>query len=126
MDVNVAAVINASQDALVERDVDRYVSLMAEDVAIDDPSAPRTTGREAARKFAEGLLGLCSEVAFLDRKVFVAGRSAAMRFTLRCRTASGKEAVVDGIDVFEVNEAGLVQSCKSYYDPTPLGALMGG
>jgi ketosteroid isomerase-like protein len=126
MTTNVADVVNASQDALVERDVDRYLSLLAEDVILDDPSMPRSTGREAARKFAEGLLGMCSEIAFLDRKVFVAGRSAAMRFTLRCRTASGKEAVVEGIDIFEVNEAGLLQSCKSYYDPSPLAALMGG
>ncbi len=126
MDTKIADIINASQDALVERDVDRYLSFMAEDIVINDPSAPRTTGRDGARKFMEGLLGLCSEIAFVDRKVFVVGRSAAMRFALRCRTASGKEALIEGVDIFEVNEAGLIQRCTSYYDPSPMAALMGG
>jgi ketosteroid isomerase-like protein len=125
MDTKIADIVNASQDALVERDVERYVSFLAEDVVLNDPSMPRSTGRDAARKFAEGILGLCSEIAFVDRKVFVVGRSAAMRFALRCRTASGKEAVLEGVDIFEVNEAGLIQQCTSYYDPSPMAALMG-
>ncbi|HZF55793.1 MAG TPA: nuclear transport factor 2 family protein [Polyangiaceae bacterium] len=126
MDTKIADIVNASQDALVERDVDRYLSFMAEDVVLNDPTMPPTTGRDGARRFVEGILGLCSELAFVDRKVFVSGRSAAMRFTLRCRTASGKEALLEGVDVFEVNEAGLIQQCASYYDPSPMAALMGG
>jgi ketosteroid isomerase-like protein len=126
MDTNIADIVIASQDALVGHDVDRYAALLAEDVIVEDPTVPQMVGREAARKFVEGVLAMCPTIAFVDRKVFVFGRSAALRFTLRFRTTSGKEVVVEGVDVFEVNEAGLIQRCRSYYDPGPFAALMGG
>jgi len=126
MDTKIADIVNASQYALFERDISRYLSFLADDVVLNEPSVPPTIGRDGARRFAEGILGLCSEIVFVDRKVFVSGRSAAMRFMLRCRTASGKEALLEGVDIFEVNEAGLIQQCTSYYDPSPMAALMGG
>ncbi|HLM71204.1 MAG TPA: nuclear transport factor 2 family protein [Polyangiaceae bacterium] len=126
MNTSVADIVIASQDAVIERNVDRYASFLAEDVVIDDPTMPQLVGRDAARKFVEGIVATCPEIAFADRKVFVSGRTAAMRFTLRFRTTSGKEALVEGVDVFEVNEAGLIQHLKSYYDPGPFAALMAG
>lgn len=126
MDTNVADIVNASQDALVARDIDKYLSFVSEDVVLLDPTTPRATGRDAARRSVEGLLALCSEIAFTDRKVFLLGKSVAMRFTLRVRTVSGKEGSLEGIDIFEVNDGGLIQAMTSYYDLSQLAALTGG
>lgn len=126
MNTNIADIVNASQDALAARDVEKYLSFVADDVVLLDPTTPRATGRDAVRKSVEGLLALCSEIAFADRKTFIVGKSVAMRFTLRLRTVSGKEGSLEGIDVFELNDDGLIQAMTSYYDMSQLGALTGG
>ncbi|AUX34784.1 MULTISPECIES: glutathione binding-like protein [Sorangium] len=57
-----------------------------------------------------------SEIEFLDRKVFPLGLGAAMRFTLRTRTAHGRDGTLDGVDVFELNEQRKIAKITSYLD----------
>jgi ketosteroid isomerase-like protein len=121
----IAAIVNETQDALLARDIDRYVALLAEDVVVLDPAAPPLQGRAAARKFVESLVGMLSEMTFVERKVIPFGRSAAMRFTLKVKTNTGKEGVMEGVDIFEFDDADLIRKITSYYDPSALAALAG-
>ncbi|KYG03034.1 hypothetical protein BE21_04730, partial [Sorangium cellulosum] len=112
----IVKIIHASQDALVARDVDAYLALLSDDVVVSDPSTPRLVGRDAVRRHVEGLLASFSEIEFLDRKVFPLGLGAAMRFTLRTRTADGRDRTLDGVDVFELNEQREIARITSYLD----------
>ncbi|WP_437807338.1 glutathione S-transferase N-terminal domain-containing protein [Sorangium sp. So ce1078] len=118
----IAKIINASQDALVAGDVDAYLAMMSDDVVVCDPSTPRLVGRDAVRRYIEGLLASFSEIAFLDRKVFPLGLGAAMRFTLRTRTADGRDGTLEGVDVFELNEQRKIAKITSYFDAPGAGA----
>ncbi|XXX73108.1 glutathione S-transferase N-terminal domain-containing protein [Sorangium sp. So ce134] len=118
----IVKIIHASQDALVARDVDAYLALLSDDVVVCDPSTPRLVGRDAVRRYVEGLLASFTEVEFLDRKVFPLGLGAAMRFTLRTKTADGRDGTLDGVDVFELNEQRKIAKITSYLDATGASA----
>lgn len=117
-------VVTASQDALVERDIQKYLSCLAEDVVLEDPSTPPVRGRDAARHFIGGLLGAFSRIAFTERKLLPLGNRVAMRFTMAFTTMAGKPGALEGVDVFEFDDAGKIARMASYYDLDALAATL--
>lgn len=117
--------VNASQDALVERDIQKYLSLLAEDVVLEDASASNPIrGRDSARHFIGGLLGAFSELKFTERTALLLGGRVALRFTLEFKTAAGKPGSFAGVNVFEFDEAGKITRLANFYDLDTLAAAL--
>jgi ketosteroid isomerase-like protein len=123
MNTKITEVIAASQDALVAFDLDRYLSLFAEDAEVIDPSLPPLRGRDALRAFLGGFTSLLRSMRFVDRKIFAFGRSAAMRFSVEVVATNGNTMLWEGVDVFEFDEHDRIRRVTSYYDPASLAAL---
>jgi len=56
----------------------------------------------------------------LNLSVFQSGNRIAVKFTGRGTGKNGQTVVFEGIDVFEINQAGKVQTMWGYWDPTAM------
>jgi steroid delta-isomerase len=56
--------------------------------------------------------------------VTVAGNRAAVKFTARGTGKNGKTAMGEGIDIFEFNDHGTIQTMWGYWDPAAMMAQL--
>ncbi|AKT41003.1 nuclear transport factor 2 family protein [Chondromyces crocatus] len=122
MNPTIVDIVNASQDALISGDIEKYLSLFAEDVVAVDPMFPPTIGLDALRHHVEALLAALDRPRFVERRIFAIGRSAAFRYTIEANFAGGGPVSLVGVDVFEINDAGRIRSVTSYFDPSAFTA----
>jgi uncharacterized protein (TIGR02246 family) len=95
-------------------------------VSIDPVGAPPHEGREAIRQFMQGMLTDTERITVTPDQIFIAGDSAAFKWTVQLTTKRGRSVTFDGIDVVQVNAAGEIQTLHAYWDPAPvLAALQG-
>ena len=94
-----------------------WANTFAEDGVTHDPvGTPPHQGREALRQFMQGILGMFQEAGLTEDDVFVAGNGAAVKWTARGVAKNGRRFQFEGIDVFEVNDAGKIQEVRAYWD----------
>ena len=105
-------------------DAEAWVRTFAEDATSYDPAAPPATGYDALRRFFEGIAGAFSRVGLTEDNVFVVDGNAAVKWTGRGVGKNGREVVFEGIDVFEINEAGKIQTLRAYWNPAALMAQL--
>ena len=106
-------------------DVGAWLETFAEDGASHDPAtAPPTKGHAALRQFFEGIAGAFSQVGLTEDNVFISGNEAAVKWTGRGLGKNGREVVFEGIDIFEINDAGKIQNLWAYWNPAALMAQL--
>lgn len=107
--------------AIREMDVDAWLATFAEDAVSHDPvGAPPSEGHAGLRAFFEGITGAFETVGLFEDSVFVAGESAAVKWTGRGTGKNGRDVVFEGIDVFEINADNRIQTVRAYWDPSAL------
>jgi steroid delta-isomerase len=107
-------------------DASAWVETFAEDAVSYDPAAPPARGPEALRQFFEGIAGAFSKVGLTEDNVYIVGREAAVKWTGRGVGHNGREVVFEGIDIFEINDAGKIQTVRAYWNPASLMAQLQG
>lgn len=108
-------------DAIRRKDADAWVACFADEaVAFDPAHTPARRGQDAHRAFFEGVAGQFSELNFQPGEPFVCGNRAAVNFTAQCRARNGRQAEVQGIDVFHFDDNGNIAQLEGYWDPAPL------
>ena len=122
---SISRVVRAFFEAIRAMDADAWANTFAENGTIYDPagSAP-TEGRKALREFVESICKSFKKVDLTEDHVFVAGHGAAVKWTGRGTSKNGKEVKFEGIDVFEVDEAGKIQTCWRYWNPNEMFAQL--
>jgi steroid Delta-isomerase len=108
-------------------DANAVAEAFASDGVSNDPvgTAPHK-GRNAIRQFMQGILSEAERVTSTPDQIFVAGDSAAFKWTVQLTTKRGRSVTFDGIDVIQVNDDGKIQTLNAYWDPAPvLAALQG-
>jgi steroid delta-isomerase len=111
--------------AIRAMDADAFADTFAEDGTTFDPvGSPAITGRDGLREFFQSICSNFKRVALDEDSVFVAGNGAAVKWTGRGTSTSGKEVAFEGIDVFEVNEDGKIQSIHAYWNPAEMIAQL--
>ncbi len=100
-------------------DPDAWLATTAEDVVSHDPvgGAP-VVGHAGLRQFFDTIAAVFETLRITEDHVFVAGNGAAVKFTGRGVGKNGREIAFEGIDVFEVNDAGKIQKIWGYWDPS--------
>ncbi|SRR6266852_3117821 len=111
--------------AIRAMDAEAFANTFAEDGTTFDPvDSPGITGRPAIREFLESICKNFKSVGLTEDAVFVAGNGAAVKWTGRGTSATGKEVNFEGIDVFEVNEDGKIQTVRAFWNPAEMIAQL--
>ena len=107
--------------AIRAMDAEAFANTFAEDGTTFDPAgAPAITGRDAIREFLTSICKNFKSVGLTEESVFVAGNGAAVKWIGRGTSATGKEVKFEGIDVFEVNADGKIQTVRAYWNPAEM------
>jgi steroid Delta-isomerase len=103
--------------AVTAGDLEAIIALFAADAVRTDPiGTPTNVGRDAIRA-AFTNLGSGAFTLFDVVKVHTAGDSVAFNFKVTV-TAAGATTTIEGIEVFTVNDDGLIQTVVAYWDDT--------
>jgi len=111
--------------AIRAMDADGFANTFAEDGTTYDPvGTPGITGRDAIREFLQSICTNFKSVGLTEDCVFVAGNGAAVKWTGKGTSTNGREVRFEGIDVFEVNEDGKIQTVHAYWNPAEMIAQL--
>jgi steroid delta-isomerase len=103
--------------AFAGADRDAFVALFTDDVHFEDPVGSHVLrGHDGVARFHKGLRRAWSDLEMTAESVFVRGDRAAVAWSARGRSASGKDIAFAGIDAFEVDPAGKIRRLEGYWD----------
>lgn len=108
-------------------DADAIAELFASNARMERvPGTSPIEGKEAIRQAYRQLFSTFSQSDVTAINTFIFGNGAAILYRGEFTAKSGKSAAVEGIDVFEINEAGQIQAIRFYWDPAPLYVILQG
>ncbi|HSS21479.1 MAG TPA: nuclear transport factor 2 family protein [Pyrinomonadaceae bacterium] len=111
--------------AIRAMDQKAWVNTFAEDAISHDPvGALPVVGHEKLAEFFTSICGAFKKVGLTENDVFVAGNGAAVKWSGRGTSQAGRDVRFEGIDVFEVNEAGKIQTLHAYWNPAEMVAQL--
>jgi len=111
--------------AIRAMDPEAFANTFAEDGTTFDPvGTPAITGRDAIREFLASICKNFKSVGLTEQSVFVAGNGAAVKWVGQGTSTTGKDVKFEGIDVFEINEDGKIQSVRAYWNPSEMIAQL--
>jgi steroid delta-isomerase len=123
----IESAIDAYLGAIRDMDADAFANAFAPDGVSNDPvGTPPHEGHDAIRAFLQGILAACESVSLTPNQVFVAGDSAALKWTGQLTTRSGQSVTFEGIDVIQVNDNSKIQTLHAFWDPAPVMAVLAG
>lgn len=117
----VSNAVKAYFAALRAMDQKAWVDTFAADAITYDPvGAPPTKGHEKLAEFFQTITAAFKEVGLTEDEVYIAGNGAAVKWTGRGISKQGREVKFEGIDVFDINEAGKIQTVHAYWNPAEM------
>lgn len=94
-----------------------YVAAFAPDAVISDPYGPRTLqGVEGLNKFFDGLERTWSAFTMTFGEAYASADRIAVGWQVTATAHTGRTAHFAGINVFTVDEAGLLARLEGYWD----------
>jgi steroid Delta-isomerase len=121
----VSRAVRAYFEATRAMDQEAWVNTFAEDAVSYDPvGAPPTTGYDKLGEFFQTITAAFKEVGLTEDQIFVAGTGAAVKWTGRGISKQGRKVHFEGIDIFEVNEAGKIQTVHAYWNPAEMAGQL--
>jgi steroid delta-isomerase len=115
---DISRAVKAYFAAIRAMDVEAWVATFAPDAVNHDPvGAPPTVGHDALRQFFNAIAGAFEKVSFDEDHVFIAGNEAAVKWTAHGRGKNKRDVRFEGIDIFEFNDQGLIQTVRGYWNP---------
>ena len=117
----VSRAVRAYFEATRAMDQEAWVNSFAEDAVSYDPvGAQPTTGHQKLGEFFQTFTAPFKEVGLTEDQIFVAGTGAAVKWTGRGISKQGRKVHFEGIDIFEVNESGKIQTLHAYWNPAEM------
>lgn len=96
---------------------DGMAACFAENCSHQDPvEASVLTSPAEVRQFLQAVVDLFEFVELTEDFVSINAQAAAVKWTGRGTGKNGCEVTFEGIDIFEVNLAGKIQSLRAYWD----------
>jgi steroid delta-isomerase len=109
--------------AIRAMDPEAWLNTFAENAVSNDPvGGVPIEGHKGLRQFFQDVGGAFETLGITEDHVFVAGNQAAVKWTGRGVGKNGAEVTFEGIDVFEVNDQGKIQTLWGYWNPNALMA----
>ena len=117
----VSRAVRAYFEATRAMDQQAWVNTFAEDAVSYDPvGALPTTGHQKLGEFFQTITAGFKEVGLTEDQIFVAGTGAAVKWTGRGVSKQGRKVHFEGIDIFEVNESGKIQTLHAFWNPAEM------
>jgi len=117
----VSKAVRAYFEAIRAMDQEAWVNTFAEDAVSYDPvGALPTQGHQKLGEFFQTITAGFKEVGLTEDQIFVAGTGAAVKWTGRGVSKQGRKVHFEGIDIFEVNESGKIQTLHAYWNPAEM------
>ena len=111
--------------AIRAMDPEAIANTFAEDGTTYDPvGTPGVAGHEAIREFFSSIFKNFKSAALTEDSIFIAGNGAAVKWTGKGTSANGKNVNFEGVDVFEVNADGKIQTVRAYWNPAEMIAQL--
>ena len=111
--------------AIRAMDEKAWVKTFAEDAITYDPvGAPPTKGHQRLAEFFQTITAAFKEVGLTENEIFIAGNGAAVKWTGTGISKQGNKVRFEGIDVFTVNENGLIERLEGYWNPAEMVAQL--
>ncbi|MBA2703332.1 MAG: nuclear transport factor 2 family protein [Blastocatellia bacterium] len=121
----VARTVKAYFAALRAMDQQAWVNTFAEDAVSNDPvGALPIKGHQKLGEFFQTITAAFKEVGLTENDVFIAGNSAAVKWTGKGTSKQGRAVHFEGIDVFTINEAGKIETLHAYWNPAEMVAQL--
>jgi steroid delta-isomerase len=121
----VSKAVKAYFQALRAMDQQAWVNTFAPDAISHDPvGAPPIKGHEKLGEFFQTITAAFKEVGLKEQEVFIAGNGAAVKWIGRGVSKQGRKVHFEGIDVFEINEAGKIQNLHAFWNPAEMVAQL--
>jgi uncharacterized protein (TIGR02246 family) len=93
--------------AIRAMDANAVAEAFATDGVSNDPvGSPPHEGRDAIRQFIQGAMAATERIESTADNVFIAGDSAAFKWSMQLTTKRGQSVTFEGIDVIQVNDQG--------------------
>jgi len=119
----VEAVVDAYVESFRRNDQDACVALFATDALWHDPvGEPPHAGHAGVRAFWDQARMLSDAIVLVPRNVIVCANQAVMVFEIEVTIGGGDGStstmVMDAVDVFVVDDDGLIVELRAYWDMT--------
>jgi steroid delta-isomerase len=122
---NVPAVVARYFTAIGDMDPDAWVACFAEQGISYEPGAPAPLqGHAALRQFLMPVLGAFQAIRMTADHVFPYGNRVAVKFTGHGTGKNGMQVIFEGIDVFEIDQEGKIQTMWGYWNPAAMMAQL--
>ncbi len=106
--------------------VEDMVACFAEDCVNQDPvDGPALNGHAEVRQFFQAIVDLFAALELTEEFISIHGQSAAVKWAGQGIGKNGHEVTFEGIDLFEFNAEGKIQSIKGYWNPAAMLATLG-
>ncbi len=113
----IEAAVEEYFEAVGAFDVQRYVNNFAPDGVLEDPvGTPPVQGTAALTAFISNIIAPFSQIKHKIQDINVCGHEAAVNWKLNLKTTTGKKITIDGMGVFNFNQAGKLQSVREFWD----------
>ena len=107
--------------AIAAQRLDDWLATLSADVVLHEPAgAPPEEGHGGASEAWKVLTAPFRSLAFERLKSFASGSGMAVLWHCHAVGINGSSAQVEGITVFEFDDAGLIETVVSYWDPAAL------
>jgi steroid Delta-isomerase len=123
----IQSAVAAYLDGTRAMDANAVAEAFAPDGESNDPvGTPPHKGRGAIRQFIQETMVHTERVVSTPDQLFIAGDSAAFKWSVQLTLKNGRSVTFEGIDVIQVNDQGKIQRLDAYWDPAPVLATLQG
>lgn len=110
--------LQAYFEAVSAMDFEKAAACFADPCHHQDPiGSPVNTAPAGVKRFFEGLGSLFTSVRLFPREVHGQGSEWAIAFGGEGKGRNGAEVRFEGIDVYRLDEAGLIVELRAYWNP---------
>ncbi len=100
-------------------DMEAWIATFADNAVSYDPvGAPPYKGHKRLRQLFQAINETFAEIEIREDNVFIAGNRAAVKWTCQGVGKNDRQVSFEGIDVFEINKDGKIQTIWAYWDPS--------
>jgi steroid delta-isomerase len=104
-------------EAIRAGEVEALVALFSPEVEFNDPvGTPVLHGHDGVRRFHKGLTRAWERLDMQVEAAFIRGQRGAAHWSAEGKSTSGKDIAFEGINLFEVDEAGKINRLEGYWD----------
>ena len=111
--------------AIQAKNQDAWLACFADDAVSYNPvGTPPIRGHEGLSQMFQKFAGVFKDIKFTAESMFAAGNEVAVKYTLSGQGKNGRLVTVEGINVYEVNDRGKIQTLRAYWNPAEMVAQL--